>query len=278
MCSSSHRLPLGNDAQTHVYIDESNFRIGGPTSDGQRKGGSDIRALKGYIRKTLNLEVSKEMDINLYGSNFHLDDTYHEYLELQCSHVTNCPRNVSGEEKQVDTTLVRDMSIQVTRYADQGTPAIFTVVSGDSDMMPAVKYAAEQKFTVYVLSLWKTLSGHYKHLKNDPHLGQYIKFINVDARQLNRKIEQDPTPENSVVLLDPARNFPDSRKRLSQMGFSYRFYWRARNNQGKSQVYNIIIPPLEVSSDPDTHLRSVQERFGNNNVLSYEEYNQLNPL
>jgi hypothetical protein len=161
---------------SHVYLDESNFRISGETANKKRHSVHpeahlswhyDIRALKGIIRKGSGITVDEAVSFNVSGSNLHHYKPLYRDLKLHASEVLNLPRNKNNQEKQVDTSLVKDMTDDVTKYRKMNVSAVFAFVSGDSDMIPVVKHAISHGYAVHVWSWKKSTSREYRRLEQN---------------------------------------------------------------------------------------------------------------
>ncbi|PNP60804.1 hypothetical protein FNYG_14424 [Fusarium nygamai] len=159
----------------YVYLDESNFKISGGTAykashriDPKERidWHYDIRALRDIIREFTRMKVDEEVNLNVYGSN--LDrGLVSQDLNLYSSRLFSYPRKRKQGEKQVDTTLVRDMVLDAVHLQESEETDVFVLVSGDNDMIPSVEYALQCNYTVHVFAWKGSVSDEYTQLAHE---------------------------------------------------------------------------------------------------------------
>ncbi|KAF4501079.1 hypothetical protein FAGAP_2741 [Fusarium agapanthi] len=156
----------------HVYLDESNFKISGATAykeshridpEVRLDWHYDILALNGIIRRVTGMKVNEEVFLSVYGSNLERGLVFGD-LKLHSSRLLNIHRKRKHSEKKIDTTLVRDMSLDAVHLQESKETDVLVLVSGDNDMIPAVQYAQECGYTVHVCAWEDSVSDEYKQL------------------------------------------------------------------------------------------------------------------
>ncbi|SCO86362.1 uncharacterized protein FRV6_10489 [Fusarium oxysporum] len=201
----------GNARFAHIYMDESNFRI------------SDIRALKGTIRKGIGMKVDEKVTSNVYRSNLEQGLVYQD-LKLHSFRVWNFPRKKNRGEKKVDTTLVMDMALDAVHLQAFKETSAFVLVSGDNDMIPAVIYAVQCGYTLHVW-VWKdSLSGEYtrlagKHLIKLTLLDDFLVALTMTNYSV--PVGKLPFPPNAVVLLNPWHELPEVLSQLASANMTF---------------------------------------------------------
>ncbi|KAF5543835.1 hypothetical protein FMEXI_6894 [Fusarium mexicanum] len=156
----------------HVYLDESNFKISGATAYKESRRIDpkkrldwhyDIRALMGIAHKAAGLKVNEEVILSVYGSNLKRGPVY-EDLGLHSSRLFSFRRKRKQGEKKVDTTLVRDMSLDAVHLLGSKETDVFVLISGDNDIIPSVGYALDCGYTVHVCAWEDSVSDEFKQL------------------------------------------------------------------------------------------------------------------
>ncbi|UZP36921.1 hypothetical protein NXS19_004737 [Fusarium pseudograminearum] len=162
----------------HVYIDDSNIYIGGQKLYDSRD--YDISKLRNLITRKIG-RLNRAALLNFYGAhldpNLQLDDLY-EKDEIHS--IFYCPRNGKGEEKQADTQLTADMTRCVSRFHSIKAPCVFVVVSGDGDMVPAVREAADRGLRVHVWAWQHSLSPWFGDLQRQAAYGGLVTIHLLD--------------------------------------------------------------------------------------------------
>ncbi|KAF5645120.1 hypothetical protein F52700_2320 [Fusarium sp. NRRL 52700] len=202
--------PPDPNVRFFVYLDKSNFGIGGEVANKKRHKVHpkarlswyyDIRVLKGIIRKHSAMNVDEKMKFMVYGFNIE-HGLVHQDLELHTSRVINFARPENRREKQVDTFLVSDMSAQAVSSKKDKQSAVFAVISGDSDMKPAVGLAARSRHTV--LWAWEdSLSGEYREFERQGLISLHLldEFLDdLTMRNTDIPVGNTSIPRNGIVL------------------------------------------------------------------------------
>ncbi|KAM0363117.1 hypothetical protein ACHAO7_011000 [Fusarium culmorum] len=147
----------------HVYIDDSNLYIGGDKL--YDSWDYDISKLCNIIIRRIG-RLKRATLLNFYGAhldpNLQLDNLY-QVGEIHS--IFYCPRNGQGVEKQADTQLTADMTRRVSRSHPIWEPCVFVVVSGDADMIPAVREAVDDGFSVHVWAWQDSVSPWFEDLR-----------------------------------------------------------------------------------------------------------------
>ncbi|KAL6918388.1 hypothetical protein FSST1_009883 [Fusarium sambucinum] len=172
----------------HIYIDDSNLVKGGKKEHNSVCLWSrnfwiyDVNELHRIIMQKLNRRGTVNFEsphLHFYGSFLHRNPQIENLDQENRSNVTvfRCSRNSMGQEKQVDTKLCVDMVVKaMATVASQGK-CVFVLVSGDSDMIPAVKQAVECGFHVHVWSWSKRLSSEFRILARQE---RRVKIFELD--------------------------------------------------------------------------------------------------
>ncbi|KAF5592025.1 hypothetical protein FPCIR_5853 [Fusarium pseudocircinatum] len=200
-----------------VYLDESNFRISGGTAykESHRIDPKeridwhyDITALRGIIREVTNMKVNEEVILNVYGSN--LDrGLVSQDLKLYSSRLFSYFRRRRQPEKQVDTTLVRDMVLDAFHLQEFKDTNVFVLVSGDNDMIPSVEYALQCKYTVHVFAWKGSVSDDYTQLAHKGRIELTLLdefLVNLTMANFSVPMGKLRFPRNYIVRLNRAVN------------------------------------------------------------------------
>ncbi|KAF4953025.1 hypothetical protein FGADI_6295 [Fusarium gaditjirri] len=281
--------PDGNGRVAHVYMDESNFRIGGEAANKKRRSiefkerlswHDDIRVLKGIIRKGSSITMDDSVFFNVYGSNLnHLRPLYRD-LNLHASKVLNLPRNKNNQEKQVDTSLVKDMTDIVTTYRTTNVSAVFSVISGDSDMIPAVKHAISNGYAVHVWSRATSTSREYRRLHRYSKWGGLVTLTYLDGLLDSLTLSNSSIalgsifiPPNGVVFVDPQDHKFDVVNRAGKLNAGNVIFTK-RLNDGFHACTDVIFVSKKNPPHQDKVLRSMLKSLDRKGreAMSFAEY------
>ncbi|RKL44959.1 hypothetical protein BFJ72_g3609 [Fusarium proliferatum] len=265
----------------YVYLDESNFKISGEKAEEKRRRPEpkkhldwhyDIRALKGIVRKVPGMKVNEEVTLSVYGSNLHRGRVYQD-LVLHSSRLFNFDRKGKEGEKKVDTNLVRDMSLDATHLTKSNKTNVFVLVSGDSDMIPAVEYALECDYNVHVFAWQDSVSDEYKELarKDLIELTLLANFlVTLTMARPSVHMRKLLFPRNCVVLLNPWHVVGQLGDKL----VSSNMYLIQSLNDGSRPHNDVVVLPHKRVRDPDIRLRFMLEDFKEKglNVMTLAEY------
>lgn len=163
-----------NNRKVHIYIDNSNVYIEGgkvhssasdesPTVDLSWR--YSVRNLRNVLLNKSDLSIGPVEDIsihtNLYGSEPPPDDVW-KAMRSQDVTIHKFERSTwTNKEKQVDTKMVADIVEQATSDRIYGIRSEFIIVSGDADLLPAVKMVCKNGFRAHVWSWSKGFSHEY---------------------------------------------------------------------------------------------------------------------
>ncbi|KAF4417496.1 hypothetical protein FACUT_12159 [Fusarium acutatum] len=259
----------GNGRVAHVYMDESNFRISGETANKKRHCVPlrerliwcyDIRVLKGIIRKHSGITVDERVFFNVYGSDLqHLRPLYRD-LKLYA--------------------LVKDMTDAVTKYSEKKVSAVFAVISGDSDMVPAVKHAMSHGYVVHVWSWKDSTSRDYRRLQQDSKWASLItltyfdEFLN-DLTLRNSRILLRGTfiLPDGIVFVDPQDHGIDVAKRAGKLNAGNVIITRRLNEEYHWRTDVVFVPKREFPLQ-DKVLRFMLQSLDKNwrQAMSFAEY------
>ncbi|CVK91376.1 uncharacterized protein FMAN_09506 [Fusarium mangiferae] len=270
-------------------MDESNFRISGETANKKRHRVPrnerliwryDIRMLKGIIRKNSGITVNERVFFNVYGSNFQNLGPLYRDLKLYTSEVFNLPRNKQNQEKQVDTSLVKDMTDTVTKYSEKKTPAVFAVISGDSDMIPAVKHAASHGYVVHVWSWEKSTSRDYRRLQRNSKrrglitLAYFDEFLaSLTLRNTRIFLKGTFIPRDGIVFVDPQDHKIDVAKRAGKLNAGNVIFTRRLDEEYHLRTDIVLVPKRDPPLQ-DKVLRFVLQSLDEDGrqAISFAEY------
>lgn len=164
-----------------LYLDNSNVFIEGQKVSAVRKKlATNINdaARRKVVDHAYRLDFGKLIEITcgykasveakLYGSRPPQQDTVWKMAEEQGFKLNIFDRSYYGKEKQVDTTIVMNMTEDVLTRLDPKNDRI-VLVAGDADFIPIVKRAIEKGFHVKV-AYWSHASGDLKKSASEFHL------------------------------------------------------------------------------------------------------------
>ena len=161
-----------------IYVDDSNLWIEGEKFQGK------LTHFKGEDHR-LRIEAGKLADFlangrpvkkgYLYGSEPPKMDKLWEKIESKGWEVVKSPKSaITGKEKRLDTTIVRD----ITRKVNNESPSTIALVTGDADMLPAVEEAVEKGWNVEIYMWNHATSGELKKYANEHE--ELCKFVALD--------------------------------------------------------------------------------------------------
>jgi uncharacterized LabA/DUF88 family protein len=170
-----------------IYVDNSNVFIEGKRVSAIRKGlalsvfesienrilDNDYRLSFGklyeFVAGTVRSDTARAM---LFGSRPPENDAIWGLAKKAGFEVVTEDRNASNKEKKIDTGIVAALTRDAYRNAKKDD--VFTIVSGDSDYVPAVRLLIEDGFRVEVV-FWDHASRELKEacskfVSLNPHL------------------------------------------------------------------------------------------------------------
>jgi hypothetical protein len=179
----------------NIYVDDSNISIGGQK---HKKGSSswdyDINLLSRLITSKLPYA-----DINpffyrwfsFYGADLDRNPQLKHFRDCRCPDIVafDSHRNGWGKEKAADTRLTARMTDRIRTAHLFGEAAYFVVLSGDSDMIPALEMAVMYGFPVHVWSWKKSLGGQLREFAQDPKNKGLVQvhFLDPHLRDITLK-------------------------------------------------------------------------------------------
>lgn len=164
-----------------IYIDNSNLFIEGQKFLARKlelRVSQDprFRYENGKLQKALANKRSI-LETNLYGSEPPPLDTVWKAMEKVNIRVETSERNLKGEEKEVDVSMAVDIMEQVVLNKDKKTLPIIIMVTGDRDLIQAVKKAVAYNYSVEIISFKSSLSKKYIEMEKQ----QKIKIIFMES-------------------------------------------------------------------------------------------------
>ncbi len=158
-----------------LFLDNSNVFIEGQHVSAVKKGlaRNITDAIRRHIQDhTYRLDFGRlieitcgygskdTVDAKLYGSRPPEQDTVWNMAKEQGFSLNIFDKSYFGKEKQVDTTIVMHMTIDIVQQLDPTNDKI-VLVAGDADFIPVVKLAVEKGFSIKV-AFWSHASGDLK--------------------------------------------------------------------------------------------------------------------
>jgi NYN domain len=241
----------------HIYIDNSNLWIQGQKTYAEKKGLDvsfdptwrfDAGRVKDILTKKSRLgddEINFNVKVELYGSTPPPVDTVWEAIESHDVTVNTFARSTwTGREKQVDQRIAVDSASQAADDQHGGIRSEFMLVSGDSDLLPAVEAIVKRGFPVHIWSWENCLASVYKQQKEEliqvHFLDDYLEAIGF--RETNFRINRTAINPNSVVVLDPLPKADEIEKFVSSLRIPvYRYVYQKKRADASSQDL-VIIP------------------------------------
>lgn len=181
---------MGKDV--NLYLDDSNVFIEGKKVSAVRKGlAKDINdaANRKIKDETYRLDFGRLIEITcgydsvttakFYGSRPPKNDSVWEAAKQHGFQLNIFDRSKYGKEKKVDTTIVRDITVDILRNLKPDTDMI-VLVSGDADFAPAVDLAKKEGFH-FKVAYWGHCSYELRKIASEflnlnPHLNDLTHF------------------------------------------------------------------------------------------------------
>lgn len=175
-----------------IYVDNSNVFIEGKRVSAVAQGlaldiydamsnkilDNDYRLSFGKLYQFVaGHDKAKTARAMLFGSRPPVADAIWKIAESAGFEVVVEDRNVANKEKKIDTGIVAAMTRDAYRNADKNDS--FTIVSGDSDYVPAIQQLKSDGFTVDVV-FWEHASGELKEAASN--------FISLDNHLNNLRV------------------------------------------------------------------------------------------
>lgn len=175
---------MGKDI--NLYLDDSNVFIEGRKVSAVKKGlaqNINDAARRRIADETYRLDFGKLIEITcgyeavttakFYGSRPPKNDSVWDAAKQHGFELNIFDRSNFGKEKKVDTTIVRDITVDILRNLKPATDEI-VLISGDADFVPAVELAKAEGY-IFKVAYWshcsqelKTAATEFQNL--NPHL------------------------------------------------------------------------------------------------------------
>ncbi|KAF2687082.1 hypothetical protein K458DRAFT_385905 [Lentithecium fluviatile CBS 122367] len=252
-----------SDRTVHIYIDNSNLWIQGQKTSARAKNlkvelDPQWRFDVGKLQNVLTREFAYRYtgsnvcyEYNLYGSTPPPVDTVWNVIRSNNVNVNTFKRSKwTGQEKKVDAQLIADTTDRAAEDYYRGVEAEFVLVSGDSDMLPAVYKIVARGFRVHIWSWKNCLASEYRHQvvegiqvhELDAHLSE------IGFRETSFRIDRDIINPNSVVVLDPVPKVDVINDFCSGLGIPiYRYDQERADESGAVDL--VIIPSVAMEAD-----------------------------
>ena len=256
----------------YIFVDDSNIWIGAKKLHSRLKGyktGEDhrVRIDMGKVAVVLANRRTIKQGI-LYGSEPPPNDTLWNKIREKGFQVKSEHRHViTGKEKKVDTGFVADITATAIRTPqDQRTTII--VVTGDADVIPAIKIVIEEEHWKIEVYMWKQslsqdlknyATSHPKKVEVTP-LDKYfnkIAFINTQFDKSNKEAFRRVKPF-SVVLSMKAKAFKNhipSEKWINKLEsisrWPVQYYWFETEKQSPTDDLVITFKPDDSAGEFD---------------------------
>lgn len=157
----------------NLYLDDSNVFIEGRKVSAVHKGMAanvNVAASKKISDGAYRLDFGRLIEITcgynavttakFYGSRPPKNDSVWAAAKQHGFQLNIFDRSKFGKEKKVDTTIVRDITVDIIRNLKPATDSI-VLVSGDADFVPAVDLAKQEGYHVKV-AYWDHCSQELK--------------------------------------------------------------------------------------------------------------------
>jgi len=157
-----------------IYVDNSNVYIQGgkATSSGSHQAP--------VTDTTWRYDIGKLREV-LCDNSIHSSDAFAScttvygsvpppegFWTAMESHYVNIEKldrsTITGKEKQVDTTMVADITEHAVEDNHKGTRSEFIIVTGDADLLPAVKRVIGRGYRVHIWSWRSSFAKAYRDL------------------------------------------------------------------------------------------------------------------
>ena len=220
------------DEHVFIYVDDSNMWIEA------KKLAAGRSKLKCVEDPRLRLDIGKVADVvamgrdvvwgALYGSEPPPIDTVWQKIRARgWKVVTNKRSTYTKKEKQVDHQMVADITALVSdRSVAKGKVVI---VSGDADMIPAVKESLEMKWSI---EIWRWVSGISNSLKKlSDENTDLVKIFTLDSRLeaitfTNFKFGEKKIPKSRSAIIKNFDFSPDEewqKNLIKKLGWPFQF-------------------------------------------------------
>ena len=250
-------------AYVYIYVDDSNMWIEA------KKLASKQLKLKTQEDPRVRFDIGKVTDVvargrevargTLYGCEPPQIDSVWKKIKESGWKVNTSQRSIiTKREKQVDHQMVADITELVS---DSGvTKGTIIVVSGDADVVPAIRAGLKKKWS-FEIWMWSSgISSSIYKLKED-NLGLVSIFpLNVhleDVTFTNFKFNMDKfaphLKSQSAVIMNVDFDPTDSwERRLSQrLGWPFQFCWIGEKSTNPLEYVDIIVVFASVKSTVD---------------------------
>lgn len=195
--------------ECYVFVDDSNLWIAGQRAQGKELKDTDIdKTFRIDLGKLLNL-LTEKRETNkafLYGSIPPPNDKVWKAAEEKNFTVKIFERSGSGEEKEVDTAMTKDI-IKTFYTLPHKENVIFVIVTGDRDLLPPIKDILDEGAPVELWAWEHSTARKFKQLANESELFT-IKYLdgfkgNLGYRAVNKAIKpQNVNPAHAIVYRD----------------------------------------------------------------------------
>ena len=200
ICPECTGATTGQPPHVLIFADNSNIWIEAMKHAGDKKGFRrlDHRVRIDYSRvRDIVSESAVVKEATLYGSVPPPVDTFWERVRRCDWTVKTYERSsITGEEKEVDTKLVADVT-EVVCKTRPGLRGTIIILSGDRDMLPAAEKSLENGWKVQMY-IWKN-SAHLRtsldeYAKKYPKCVSYKYLDDIEAQVtfLNRELSENP--------------------------------------------------------------------------------------
>ena len=274
----------------YIFIDNSNLWIQGQRTYAKRAGMSvmsdptwrfDAGRLKTILIENSGFrdeENTPNEEVYLYGSIPPPVDTVWDKIKSQKIEVQVFQRSsITNREKLVDSTIVAESVERACIAQAQGTSGTFVLVSGDADMLAAVRVIAGKGFDVHVWSWKNALSSVYSTERQSVakvhELDKYLDVIGFSETKFNLKRSLiDP---NSMVVLDPLLKASEINQFVKSLSIPVYRYEMTRPSSSTEDL--VIIPVTKMEHKEATELlqtaQAALKKHGLR-VMNYLEYSQ----
>ncbi|CAH0056984.1 unnamed protein product, partial [Clonostachys solani] len=113
----------------------------------------------------------------------------------------------TNREKEVDSAIIIDSVSEAADAHHTGQHAVFIIVSGDRDLIGAVRKITERRFEVHVWSWKNSLAKAYDsppELVHVKHLDNHLEEIGFEENTF--RVDRCAIAPESFVILDPLRD------------------------------------------------------------------------
>ena len=260
LCEVPDKDSLLDEDRIWIFVDDSNIWIEAKKLQGKAKG------FKASEDHRVRIDMGKLADLIangrhlhegvLYGSEPAPVDKVWKKIEQKGFRISKHKRSkVTGKEKQVDSSLVADITKTATKtpMTERGTIA---VVSGDADVIPALDAVLEEDGWKIEVYMWRHAIAKALNEYADKHndrvtvipLNQYrndFTFTNMDFPIESNPHLESKAKQNGVVFTMEANafknNIPDKawRRELESIAqWPFQYFWFERN---EGEFKNLVV-------------------------------------